>query len=101
MSNEKRKGWIEKDNAKKMVIVRDDRMVHTFLNLSFGLVGADHSYESIMKDIDEAKECNITGESAQKMGHGLAIIKKDTKYQSDILFVETKPKVRKTEEVRK
>ena len=90
MSEEKREGWISKAKAKKIVIVRDDKMVHTFYNPSIGLVGGDHNYDSIMKDIDNAEECNVTGEQAQAMGHGLAIIPKGTQKQNDILFIETK-----------
>jgi len=86
---EKREGWISKEDAKKLVIVRKDKMVHTFYNPAIGLIGGDHSYKSIMKDIDGAEECNVTGEQAQAMGHGLAILPKGVEKQMDILFVET------------
>jgi len=89
MKNKKREGWISKEEAKKLVIKRDDKMVHTFYNPGFGLIGGDHSYKSIMRDIDNSFECNVTGEQAQKMGHGLAIIPSKESNQDDILFVET------------
>lgn len=87
--SDKREGWITKSKAKKLVIKREDNMVHTFYNLPLGLLGGDHSYESIMKDIDNSQECNVTGKTAQTMNHGLAIIPKGKIKQSDILFVET------------
>ncbi len=80
---------LKPEEAKKLLALNNG-MVHTFLNASFGLVGADHSKESIYKDIDNAERLEITGEQAQAMGHGLAILPKGAKYQKDILFVETK-----------
>ena len=88
-SEGKREGWVSKEEAKALVIKRPDKMVHTFYNPGFGLIGADHEYDSVMNDIDDAEECNITGEQAQAMGHGLAVIPKGCTKQSDILFVET------------
>ncbi len=80
---------LTKEEAKKLPLFYKG-MVHTFFNPSFGLIGGDHTEKSILKDIDEAEILNLAGESAQKMGHALAILKKGCKLQSDVLFVETK-----------
>ena len=75
------------EEAKSLISKR--KMIHTFINPGYGLVGMDHSRESIVKDIENAERLNLAGEQAQNMGHALAILKKGCKYQSDILFVET------------
>lgn len=81
---------LTKDGAKKLVYVKDDGMVHTFYNVPIGLIGGDHSKESIFEDIDKAFMCKRTGKQAEAMGYGLAIIPSEACKQSDILFVETK-----------
>lgn len=89
-TEEKDDAVLTKAQAKKLVIDRDDKMVHTFYNQPWGLIGGDHSKESIFKDIDESFMCKKTGEQAQGMGHGLVIIPYEKCKQSDLLFVETK-----------
>lgn len=79
---------LTREQAKEVLALKNG-MVHTFLNGGFGLLGADHSKESIYKEIDNAKILEVTGKSAQAMRHGLAIMSKDAKTQGDILFVET------------
>jgi len=59
------------------------------------LIGADYSKKSIYKNIDDAERLEVTGESSQRIYHGLAIIPKDAKLQGDILFVETNMKLLK------
>ena len=86
---------LTKEEAKKMVIERDDNMVHTFLNTPIGLIGADHSKESIYEDIDKAFLCKKTGKMAQEMGHGLVILPREKCKQDELLFVETN-ELRKT-----
>jgi hypothetical protein len=83
------KDELTKEEAKKMILVRDG-MVHTFYNPGFGLLGGDNSVESIMKDIDTAFMIKKTGDFAQSMGHGMVIIPKKKCTQEDLLFVETK-----------
>lgn len=81
---------VTKEKAKEMVIKRPDNKVHTFYNNpNFGLIGADHDYKSVMKDIDRSYVCKRTGPEAQKMNHGLAIVPNKDCDHSDILFVET------------
>lgn len=73
----------------KEVLALNRGKVHTFLNGSGMLIGADHSKESIYESIDNAEILEVTGPSAQAMGHGLGILPKEAKNQGDILFVET------------
>jgi len=89
------KDILTKKQAKEIVIDRKDGMVHTFFNPSFGLIGGDHSKESIFEDIDNAYMCKRTGKMAQKMKHGLVIIPFKGYSQSDLLFVETTSKLNK------
>jgi hypothetical protein len=86
---------LTKEQAKEVLALDKKGMVHTFLNAPFGLIGADHSKKSIYKDIDCAERLEITGEQAQSMNHGLAIIPKGATKQGDILFVETNMEVLK------
>ena len=37
------------------------------------LVGADHSKESFLKDLETAKEIEVGGEQCRKMGHALVL----------------------------
>ena len=81
---------LNKNEAIKIINFRKDGMVHTFLNNpAFGLVGGDHSKESILEDIKKAKQLQLAGEQAQAMKHALAIIPHLPCLQSDVLFVET------------
>lgn len=83
---------LNKTEAIKIINFKEDGMVHTFYNNpSFGLVGADHDKESILKDINNAKQLQLAGTQAQAMKHALAILPKIPCLQTDILFVETKP----------
>ena len=63
--------------------------IHTFYNPGFGLVGADWSRADIIDKLRSSDIIELTGEVAQRMGHGMCVYGKDTKYQSDILFIET------------
>lgn len=62
-------------------ILPNDENVHTFYNSSVALIGGDWSKEDIIDKLNKSDVIELTGETAQKMGHG--------KYQSDILFIET------------
>jgi len=90
-------GQITKTEAKKIILF-DKGMAHTFLNSQDGLlVGADHSRKSLFEDIKKAYCCKKAGEHGLNMNHGLVIVPKETCYQSDLLFVETKPNFNKKE----
>ena len=70
-------------------VLPDGDSVHTFYNPGFGLVGADWSKEDITDKLRSSDIIELTGPAARGMGHGICVYNKDTKWQSDILFVET------------
>ena len=83
---------LNKKEAIKLLAIQEDGMIHTFINKpSIGLIGADHSKEDILKDIENAKSLQLAGKEAQSFKHALAIFPHLPCKQSDILFVETKP----------
>lgn len=63
--------------------------VHTFYNPGFGLVGADWSKAEIIDKLRGNDIIELTGSVARGMGHGICTYNKDTKFQRDILFIET------------
>lgn len=70
-------------------VLPDGDTVHTFYNPGFGLVGADWSKEDITNKLRRSDIIELTGPAARGMGHGMCVYSKDTKWQSDILFIET------------
>ena len=53
-------------------------------------MGADWSREEIFNKLKEADiVIELTGKQARKMGHGMCAYCKNTKYQRDVLFIET------------
>lgn len=80
---------LTKKQAKEMVIKRNDNMIHTFYNAPWGLIGMNHTKESVIEDIDNSFMCKLTGKQAQATGYGLVIIPTKKCKQSDLLFVET------------
>lgn len=84
--------------TKRFISVREaiallpaSEFVHTFYNEPFGLVGADWTKSEIMDEIRRADIIELTGEGARNLKHGIAIYKKGTKRQDEILFIETDP----------
>ena len=70
-------------------ILPEDNYVHTFVNLSMGLVGADWSKEDIIDKLKSVDTIEISGDCARNMGHGLVVYNSDARWQSDLLFIET------------
>lgn len=81
------KAYITTEQA--ISVLPDGDTVHTFYNPGFGLVGADWSKEDITDKLRRSDIIELTGPAARGMGHGICAYNKDTKCQSDILFVET------------
>lgn len=81
------KAYITTEQA--ILVLPDGDTVHTFYNPGFGLVGADWSKEDITDKLRRSDIIELTGPAARGMGHGICVYNKDTKWQSDILFVET------------
>ena len=70
-------------------ILPNSENIHTFYNTSFGLLGADWSRSDIIDKLQNSEIIELTGETARSMRHGMCAYNKDTKYQKDILFIET------------
>ena len=81
------KAYITTEQA--ISVLPDGDTVHTFYNPGFGLVGADWSKEDITDKLRRSDIIELTGPAARGMGHGICAYNKDTKCESDILFVET------------
>ena len=82
------KHFLNYDEA--VLLLPDGDEVHTFINASFGLMGADWSKEEILRKLSERDiVIELTGEQAKAMKHGMCVYSKDAKYQRDILFIET------------
>ena len=70
-------------------ILPEGDSIHTFYNPGFGLVGADWSREDILDKLRKSDIIELTGETARSMGHGMCAYNKETKWQSELLFIET------------
>ncbi len=81
------KKYLTKEEA--ISVLPSEESIHTFFNTGFGLVGADWSREDIIDKIQKSDIIELTGALARGMNHGICAYDKDTKYQSDILFIET------------
>lgn len=80
-------------------VLPEGEKIHIFRNKGNALIGFDVSREKILEQISDAGFLQITGKQAMGMGHGLAIIPKNAKYQSDILFVTHDPEIMKIYDV--
>ena len=81
------KTYLTKEQA--ISVLSEGESVHTFMNSGFGLVGADWSREDIIDKIQRSDVLALTGEMARSVGHGMCAYNKDTKWPSNILFIET------------
>ena len=70
-------------------LLPDGEYVHTFYNTAFGLFGADWSREEILDKLRKSDVIELTGSQARAMSHGMCAYNKDTKWHSDVLFIET------------
>ena len=67
-----------------IAMLGDKEFIHTFRDSDISLIGAEWSRKEILEAIDEF-QFELTGETATKMGHGMAF-----KDNYGWLFVETK-----------
>jgi hypothetical protein len=84
------KVYLTKEQA--VSVLPDGETIHTFLNPGFGLVGADWERDDILDKIEKSDIVELTGPGARGMGHGICAYNKGTKWQSEILFIETDEK---------
>ena len=85
MANEKR--YITYDEA--VSLLPDGDYVHTFYNQPWGLMGADWNKEEILEKLRKSDFIELTGAQARAMNHGMCAYNKNTKWQSEVLFIET------------
>lgn len=77
---EEEKIFITKEEAISIAKFKDDQ-IHCFLNsIPNMLVGADHSKESFLRDLETAKEIEIGGDNCRKMRHALVLWQRNTPY---------------------
>ena len=79
--------YITVDDAIKLL--PDGEYVHTFHQMGMALIGADWDKEDVIAKLKSVDYIELTGKEARNMGHGIAVYNKDTKWQSDVLFIET------------
>lgn len=60
-------------------LLPDGEDIHTFLNGSGMLLGADWSRKEVLAGLQSAKVIKLTGEMAREMGHGIAFIDEKAK----------------------
>lgn len=79
--------YLTKEQA--ISVLPDGGTIHTFYNPGFGLIGADWERDDILDKIEKSDIVELTGPGARSMGHGICAYNKDTKWQSQILFIQT------------
>jgi hypothetical protein len=75
--------WLTPEQA--IAMLPDTKYIHTFYSVGLGLIGADHSRESLLEKIKTCK-LEIGGKSCKSMNHGLVLWETD----NTPLFVECK-----------
>lgn len=79
--------FLKPTEALKLLVVDEDDTVHVFKNPNGAmLVGMDMNLESVKKEITSAESVEIGGDACVSMGHGIVVIPKGAKYQSEALF---------------
>ena len=72
--------FLTKEEALSIAKIKDNQ-IHCFINPGIDiLVGADHSKESFLKDLETAKEIEVGGEHCRKMKHALVLWQGDNPY---------------------
>lgn len=68
--------WIptSKSNLKKWIRSKKFAQIHNFIPSELFMIGADHSVESVLKDIDKADRFAVFTDISANMGHSLALI---------------------------
>ena len=76
----------EKESLKEWIKEQKFEQIHNFIPSSSLMLGADHSVESVLDDIDRADRLGIlTGKAqANNLGHALSIISNEKMEMYDI-----------------
>lgn len=70
-------------------ILPEKEKIHTLINASFALIGADWAMEEIMDKLKKSDVIEVCGEVARGMGHGICAYNKKATRRDEILFIET------------
>lgn len=62
--------------------------IHTLYDTPMALIGEDWSREDIEDKLKESDYIEVTGGTARKLSHGIAVYNKGTKHE-EIVFIET------------
>lgn len=81
---------VELTPEEALAMLPEGEMVHTFVNSSGMMLGADWGRESLEEEIRKAERRELAGGMATSMGHGLVLFPKGAQYQRDLLFVATR-----------
>ena len=73
MATKKERKFLTDDEAIAMLDVQDG-CVHTFVDPGGVLLGADWDEGQAIKEIKQADTCELAGETATSMKHGLAVM---------------------------
>ena len=73
--------WLVKDKATLKQFIADKNLegIHNFIGGGPMIVGADHTVESVLQDIDAGERIAVFTDPVANMGHALAIA--DTKLE--------------------
>jgi len=69
---EEEKIYLEKEQALKIAKFNDGQ-IHCFLSTNIALIGADHSKESFMEDLEKAETIEVGGKLCRAMNHALVL----------------------------
>ena len=76
---EEEKIFLTKEQALRIAKFNGDK-IHNYLNLPFGLIGADYEKESFMNHLERAEKIEVGGKMCRGMSHALVLIIKGEPY---------------------
>ncbi len=65
---------IDKENLKEWIKEQKFDSIHNFIPTGMMMLGADHTVEDVLRDIDKAERLSIFTDHNANMGHSLALI---------------------------
>lgn len=70
--------WLvqDKDSLKNFITEKGTKDIHNFIGGGTMVVGADHSVESVLQDIDNGERIAVFTDSNANIGHSMAIADK-------------------------
>lgn len=70
--------WIpEKRSLKSFIKSKHFETIHNFIPTGIAILGADHSVDSVLNDIDNADRIAIFTDTYMNMGHSMALIRNE------------------------